>query len=185
MSFRADMPRQGADTILSLMPEDARIRLGALLAADRDAVRPLMEKAADLAKHKKMGRALERLETKGLIRQVRDHEMDFDQVIIWLADRDRILDLALVLSEFSKADEAVATGAILKVNAAPVVILLRSLNVGEDAVKSLANLRCRRLNLPRTMADHMLDRWAELDEATAQRALRVTLARKSAQLDAA
>ena len=185
MSYRADMPRQVADNVLSLMPEDARIRLGALLAADRDAVRPLMEKAADLTKRKKMGRALERLETKGLIRQIRDHEMNFDEVLLWLADRDRILDLALVLSEFSKVDEALATGAILKVNAAPVVILLRSLDVGEEAVKSLANLRCRRLNLPRTMADHMLDRWAELDEATAQRALRFTLARKSAQLDAA
>ncbi len=185
MSYRADMPRQVADNVLNLMPEDARIRLAALLAADRDAVKPLMEKAASLTKRKKMGRALERLETKGLIRQVRSSEMTMSQVVKWLSDRDRILDLALVFSDFSRVDEAVATGAILKVNAAPVVILLRSLSVDEEGVRSVAQLRCRRLNLPKSMADHMVDRWAELDEATAQRALRFTLARRSAQLDAA
>ncbi|WP_436640390.1 DUF2336 domain-containing protein [Microbaculum sp. FT89] len=185
MSYRADMPRQVADTVLNLLPEDARIRLAALLAADREAVRPLMEKAAALTKQKKMSRALERLETKGLIRQVRQKEMTLEQVIVWLSERDRILDLSLVLSDFSRIDEAVATGAILKVNAAPAVILLRSLEVDEDAVRAVAIMRCRRLNLPQSMADHLVDRWRELDEPTAQRALRFTLARRSVQQDAA
>jgi len=185
MSFRADMPRDVADSVLNLMPEDARIRLGALLAADRDAVRPLMEKAAELTRQKKMGRALERLETKGLIRQVREEEISLDEVLIWLAERERILDLALALSEFSKIEESLATGTILKVNATPIVVLLRSLGVGEGAVRSIANLRCRRLNLPRSMAEHLLARWSELDVDTAKRAMRFTVARMAAQLDAA
>lgn len=185
MSYRADMPRPVADDVMRLLPEDARIRLAALLAADRGAVKPLMEKAARLARQKKMGRALERLETKGLIHQVRQNEISLDQVVKWLADHDRILDLSLVLGEFSGIDEGVATGAILKVNAAPAVILLRTLGVSKEAVQAVANLRCRRLNLPRSMAEHMVDRWAELDTPTAQRALRFTLARNSAKLPAA
>lgn len=185
MSYRADMPRAVADDVMRLLPDDARIRLAALLAADYGAVRPLMEKAARLTRQKKMGRALERLETKGLIHQIRQKEMSLDQVVKWLSDRDRILDLSLVLGAFAGIDEGVATGAILKVNAAPVVILLRSLGVSEEAVGAVAELRCRRLNLPRTMADHMVDRWNELDGPAAQRALRFTLARNSAKLPAA
>jgi hypothetical protein len=185
MSYRADMPRQVADSILSLMPEDARIRLGALLAADRDSVKPLMEKAAVLTRQKKMSRALERLETKGLIHQVRENEIPLDQVVKWLADHDRILDLSLTLSDFSGIEEGIATGAILKVNAAPVVILLRSLDISEEAVRSVATLRSRRLHLPSTMSDPMVDRWLELDGPTAQRAMRFTLARKAAHLTAA
>lgn len=176
MSYRPDMPRKIAGHILELLPEESRMRLAALLAADRDAVRPLFRKAAALTKQKKLGRALERLETKGLMQQAHSGEITLDQVVCLLADKNRILDLALVLAEFANIEESMVTGAILKINAAPTVVLMRNLELGEDAVRAVANLRCRRLNLPNSMREHLIERWNELDVATARRAMHFTLA---------
>lgn len=181
MSYRPDMPNEIADRILHLLTEDAQVRLAALLAADREAVRPLIEQAAKLTKQKKLSRALERLETKGLVQQIRSGDKTLDEVVQWLADHDRVMDLALALGEHAGIDEAIITGAVLKVNAAPVVILVRSLELSEDTVRSVADLRCRRLNLPLTMQEHLLDRWRELDTPTAKRALRFTLVSRAAQ----
>jgi len=185
MSFRPDIPRKIADTILKLLPNDARMRLSALLAADPTAIRPLFRKAAALTKQKKLGRSLERLETKGLIQQVRKGDVSLDQVVCVLADKNRILDLALALSDFAKIEEALVTGAILKVNAAPVVVLLRALELNEEAVRAVANLRCRRLNLPNSMREHLLERWNELDAPSAKRAMRFTMESQALRQSAA
>ncbi len=176
LSYRADMPRAAADRILAMLPDDARARLSALISLDRDAVSAIFSKAATLANKKKLGRAIQRLEAKGLIQQVRFKEATLDQVVMSLAENDRVLDLAMVLAEFANVEESLVAGAILRVNVAPVVVLLRTLDMGEEAVGSLANLRCRRLNLPNSMREHMLKSWRELDTSTAKRAMTFTMA---------
>ena len=176
LSYRADMPRVAADRILTMLPEEARARLSALISLDREAVSSIFSKAATLANKKKLGRALQRLEAKGLIQQIRFQDVSLNRVVISLAEGDRVLDLAMVLADFANVEESLVAGAVLRVNVAPVVVLLRTLDVSEDAVRSVANLRCRRLNLPSSMRDHMLKSWNELDTATAKRAMTFTMA---------
>lgn len=179
MSYRPDLTREAADKVLRLLPNEARSRLAALLAADRDSVRPLLTQAAWEAKQQRLDRALDRLETKGLVRQVLEGELTRDVVVKWLAGKDRVLDLALVFSELADFREPVMASCLLKADNGPLVVLARSLDLSEDAVRSVAVLRCRRLGLPLSARDMMMERWRAIGPDTAKRAMRFTRLRSA------
>lgn len=174
MSHRPDLPRAAADRILRLLPAEARSRLATLLAADRDSVRPLLSQAAWVARQQRLDRALERLEAKGLIRQIAEGELPRDVVVKWLAGKDRVLDLALVFAELADFRESVMASCLLKADNGPLVVLIRSLDISEDAVRSIAMMRCRRLALPLSARDQLLARWKAIQPDTAKRAMRFT-----------
>ena len=122
----------------------------------------------------KLAQSKHRLQTKGMMVQIRDGQLDLDSVIILLARENRYQNLALVMSEFGRLKESAVLNALFKVDQGPIVVLLKSLDVTEPAVKAVAEARGRRLNLPRSMNDRMVEIWRDTDLETADKVMTLT-----------
>ena len=174
VSYRADMPLDIAERALKVLPPEHRERLVALLADDPGTVTELVGKADAAARQMKLAQSKHRLQTKGMMVQIRDGQLDLDSVIILLARENRYQNLALVMSEFGRLKESAVLNALFKVDQGPIVVLLKSLDVTEPAVKAVAEARGRRLNLPRSMNDRMVEIWRDTDLETADKVMTLT-----------
>ncbi len=174
VSYRADMPLSIAERALKVLPPEHRERLVALMAEDPGAVTELVGKADAAARQLKLAQSKRRLQTKGMIVQIRDGHIDLDSVIVLLARENRYQNLALVMGDFARLKESAILNALFKVDHGAVVVLLRSLGVSEPVVKAVAEARGRRLNLPASMAERLVEAWRDTDNETADKVMTLT-----------
>ncbi len=179
VSYRADMPLEIAERALKVLPPEKRDRLVALMAEEPDTVTALVGKADASTRQLRLAQSRRRLQTKGLIVQIRENEIDLDSVLVLLAREDRYQNMALILAEFARMKESVVLNALFKVDDGAIVLLLKALGVTEPAVKAIAQSRGRRLNLPASMTDRLVAAWREADALTADKVM--TLSRLRAR----
>lgn len=179
VSYRADMPVSIAERVLKILPPEHRDRLVALMADEPGEAALLMEAADERTRQMRLDQSKRRLQAKGLIVQIRDGIIDLDSVIILLAREDRYQNLALVLAEFARLKESAVLSTLFKIDHGAIAVLLCALEASESAVTAVAQMRCRRLNLPTSMMDKMIDAWKALDLETAEKILRLTRVRAS------
>jgi len=174
VSYRADMPLEIAERALKILPPEKRDRLMELMAEEPETVSSLVGQADAKTREMKLTQSRRRLQTKGLIVQIREGEMDLDSVLILLARENRHQNLALVMSEIGRLKESAVLGALFKVDDGPLIVLLKALGVGEPAVRAVAQARGRRMNLPTSMTDRMVEAWRDADLQTADKIMTLT-----------
>lgn len=174
ISYRADMPLETAERALRILPPEQRDRLTALIAEDPGAATSLVNQADAAAGQLRLEQSKRRLQTRGMIVQIRNGEIDLDSVVILLAREQRYQNLALVMGEFGRLKESAVLAALFKVDHGAVVLLLRALGLSEAAVAAVAQARCRRLNLPGSMRDRMVEIWRDTDRETADKVMTLT-----------
>jgi len=179
VSYRADMPGSVAERVMKILPQEHRDRLTALMAEDPGEAMLLFEKADEKTKQLRLKQSKRRLQTKGLIVQIRDGHIDLDSVIVLLAREDRYQNLALVLAEFARLKEGAVLSTLFKIDHGAIAVLLCALEASESAVVAVAQMRCRRLNLPTSMQDKMVEAWKALDLETAEKILTLTRVRST------
>ena len=150
VSYRADMPLEIAERALKVLPPEKRDRLVALMAEEPDTVTALVGKARRLDQgNSGLPSRAGALQTKGLIVQIRENEIDLDSVLVLLAREDRYQNLALILAEFARMKESVVLNALFKVDDGAIVLLLqgarrdRTRGQGHCAVTRGADSICR------------------------------------------
>jgi hypothetical protein len=109
-----------------------------------------------------------------MIIQIRDGQIDIDSVIVLLARENRYQNLALVLGEFARLKESVVLNALFKIDHGAIVVLLKALDLVEASVRAVAQARGRRLNLPATMAERLVEAWRDTDSETADKVMALT-----------
>ncbi|WP_436640392.1 DUF2336 domain-containing protein [Microbaculum sp. FT89] len=170
VSYRADMPLASAARALKMLPPRHRDRLAALMAEDSGAEDSGAEtgpvgKADAAARTLKVAQSKHRLQTEAIVAQIRDGHLDLDSVIMRLARENRYQNLARVLGEVARLKPRAVLNALFQVDHAAIVALLKSLGATEPAVSAIAQARARRLKLPASMADRMVEAWRETDDA--------------------
>ena len=180
ISYRADMPVALVEKVLTILPDEHRERLVGLIDENPDQAADLFATADEKAKTMRLEQAKRRLQTKGMAVQIRDGIMDLDGAVLLLGREDRYQNMALLLAEFARLKESIVLSNLFKIDHDAIVILLRALDLSERAVAIVAQMRCRRLNLPESMKDRMLEAWRTLDEQTAGKVLQLTRLRSAA-----
>lgn len=174
ISYRGDMPVDLAERVLKILPEHQQARLLRLMAEDPEAADSLIGAADSKTRERRLEQARRRLQTKAMIAQVDDGQMDADAVLILLARENRHQNVAMVLARLGRIRERLAVSTLFKVDHQPLVILLRALDVSETCVAALADMRSRRLNLPDSMKRRMIVQWRAIDRETARKVMTMT-----------
>ena len=185
LASRKDMSLAAARNVLPLLPPGAQQRLAELLEDDTGELLALVDRAVHDTSVKTIENKIERIDAKQLLEQVRAQERTLDSIISYLANQDRPMDCAWVISRLSKIPEEQVASSLLKIDGQGIVLLCKALNIGREAFHDLAKMRYARLSLPSSKADELALVYEDVDVVTAQRTLRFVNVRSSVSTSAA
>jgi hypothetical protein len=188
----AAFSQSGFDKLVQRGGDDAAVRRN--LQTRRDSLpvaqaRRVMQIAAQAAARSESGHQVElisgeapkrvvrqarerRLELKLLVADLKDGRRTIDDVVTILARDDRAFDLAQVISTFSEIPNAQALRAMLQPESTGVAVACRALGVGNEAFRTVLELRAARLGLPVAKIDEEVASYAALPAETSERAMR-------------
>ncbi|WP_026792707.1 DUF2336 domain-containing protein [Pleomorphomonas oryzae] len=169
LSQRADMPRERLVRAMAMLDADARARLENLVALAPRLALMLTTEASDSARWKK-----ERLEREiaSLIRRVKQGYVTLDDCIARFAREGRIEVMAELLTQATELEEAHIAKALARGNDLALAVVCRSLSVSNNAYLMLAHMLADHLGLTAKDARSWAKNYAEVDRASAVRALR-------------
>lgn len=185
LTYRGDMPADVARRLMAILPRRARERLSIVLRCGTESTERFWRSAACEIEDRRQMRRRERMETKAMIADIRRTRAGLGEVLFTLAELNRVMDIALVISEFTDLRESVTNQMLLKAKAAPIALVLRFLNVSEVAVEAVARAWCRRLVLSEARRQELMAVWHATDGETAGRVMRFTRVRSHYGGDAA
>ena len=171
VTSRPDVPAPIAARLIDLLPPQRRQSMQALLEDQPDEAIRLIGAAKEKLDQDFSTRRHRRLEVRLKLKEIEAGSLKRSDLIVELADHDRALDLAMVLSSLTDLPEAVMTRSLLSVNAEPIACVCRLLDLDESAVAAIARLRGRRLRLPDSMHQRLMQLWRSFDVATARETL--------------
>lgn len=174
LSQRADMPRQRLSRAVKALDEEARAKLGHIVALSPRLALSLRSEASERTQQKK-----ERLEREiaALIRHVKEGHVTLDDCIARFAREGRIEVMAELLTQATELEEAHIARALAHGNDLALAVVCRSLSVSNNAYLMLAHMLASHLGLPQKEAHGWARNYAEVDRASAIRALRFHRAR--------
>ncbi len=185
LASRKDMSLAAARNVLPLLPPGAQQQLVELLDDDTGELLALVDQAVHDTSVKTIENKIERIDAKQLLQQMKAGDRSLDSVISYLANQDRPMDCAMVVSMLTKMPEEQVASSMLKVNGQGIVLLCKAINIGREAFHDLARMRYARLSLPSSKADELALAYEEVDVKTAQRTLRFVNVRNSVSSSAA
>ena len=171
LSRRSDIPPEAAAKLVPLLCEEARHRLAQLLQKDGEQVSVLFREAEAKVARNRFKKSALRLGAKALLEDVRNGVKTIDEVIVLLAQHDRVLDVIMILTKLGDIAESQGLNAFRQKYAEPFAVLCRSAKLSEATVRGLQEMRRRRLG--RSVQD-IVPCWKTLTREDAQRILRFT-----------
>lgn len=179
LSTRKDMSLDAARNVLPVLRPEAQQMLLSVMQEDQGALAALVKKAARETSTIKKSKEKQRFGTKIIISEIRSGERQLDDAIKLLANENRPMDCALVLSIFSGIPESQIANAMLKVNGELISLVCRSQEISTATFTEVANMRCKRLHLPLSQGERLVALYSKIDPAIALRTLRFVKVRNS------
>lgn len=178
LSHRTDMPVQMLKRIIPLVPASARKRLVALIDSHGDSiVDDLVEEASQLAQKAVLDNRTERLEARILLKDINAGQRQIDTVIENLCAEDRPMDVSMIIAKIAAFPEKYVASSLMNMNGEAIAVLCRTLGLSDKAFAAIAAMRCKRFQLPSSMANRLTEQYAAIDPETAQRTLRFSKVR--------
>lgn len=174
---RTDLPKETIERLMTLLPPEGQGRLQALLEHGPDHALRIVGEARAKIEAELPDRRRRRMELMLRVKEIQESDPKRAAFITELANDDKVLDLALVLSQLTGLPEQAACNALLGISAEPVACICRLLSLDQNGVIAIARLRERRLRLPESMRVHTVKLWQVTDEATSRRVLNIARVR--------
>jgi len=168
LSRRADMPPDRLVQAVASFDAEARAKLENLAALSPDFAALLVTEAADVARQRKQ--ELEQ-EISSLLRRIRQRLVTLDDSIAGFAREGRIEAVAELLTQVSGLEEAHIANVLNHDNDFGLAVVCRSLSIGDEAYLELSRLRADHLGQTPSAAEAWAGNYAEIDRASADRAL--------------
>ncbi|PIO97385.1 DUF2336 domain-containing protein [Pleomorphomonas carboxyditropha] len=168
LSRRADMPPDRLVRAVASFDAEARAKLENLAALSPDFAALLVTEAADVARQRKQ--ELEQ-EISCLLRRIRQRLVTLDEAIAGFAQEGRMEAVAELLTQVSGLEEAHIANVLNHDNDFGLAVVCRSLNIGDEAYLKLSRLRAEHLGQAPSAAEAWAGNYAEIDRASADRAL--------------
>jgi len=172
LSARPDISLDAALAIMPLLSPVARHRLASLIAGDDAEIDERIIEVTMKANKKKGLPAVNTIRVEQLTAQIKSGKRKLDDVCRFLASENRPRDLALVLSTFSGLPENEVSHAVNKVNGETLAIYCRSLELSAKTFMLIADMWSRRLNLPGSHRQRIVERFEQLDPSEALNSVR-------------
>lgn len=169
LSQRADVPRERLRRAVKAQDEEVRAKLGHIIALSPRLALSLKNEASERAQQEKD--RLER-EIAALIRRIKDGHVTLDDCIARFAREGRIEVMAELLTQATELEEAHIAKALAHGNDLALAVVCRSLGVSNNAYLMLVHMLASHLGLPQKDARGWARNYAEVDRASAIRALR-------------
>lgn len=169
LSQRADMPRERLNRAVAALDAGVRARLGNLVALSPRLAILLTSEESETALREKEG--LER-EIASLIERVKQGHVTLDDCIARFAREGRIEMMAELLTQATELEEAHIARALAQGNDLTLAVVCRSLSVSNNAYLMLVHMLASHLGLTPKEARNWARNYAEVDRASAIRALR-------------
>jgi hypothetical protein len=169
LSQRADVPRERLDRAVAALDDEARLRLESLVALSPRLAILLMGEGSEVARQKR--ETLER-EIASLIGRIRQGHVTLDDCIARFAREGRIEMMTELLTQATELEEAHIAKALAHGNDLTLAVVCRSLSVSNNAYLMLAHMLASHLGLTPKDAHGWARNYAEVDRASAIRALR-------------
>ncbi len=179
LSVRKDMSLKAAKNVLPFLPPEARSKLVSLMQDENGELTEFIGKVANDTSKEKIEITKTRLGAKKLICDIKAGMQTINKAVEILAQENQPMDCALLLAEFSGIPEEQAANALLKVNGEMISFLCKSIGIDSHHFHAIAVMRCERLHLPLSQAEHLTRQYETLDADTAKRTLRFVKVRNT------
>lgn len=168
LSKRADMPAERLARAIATFDSEARAKLDNLIALSPDLAVALVSEAAEIARQSR--KDLEE-EIRSLLRRVGQRLATLDESIIAFAADNRMDAVAELIVQVTGLEEAHVANVLHHENDFGLAVICRSLSIGDEAYLKLSRLRAEHIGQTPAAADAWAGNYAEIDRASADRAL--------------
>jgi len=169
---RSDVPKSVLQRILPLLDDAARERAESLLEIDEEHVGHVIAKAGATLTVERAEKARRRLVIKGRAQQVAAGTLALDAFVEDLVSQRRPLELALGLACLSSLPERQVANAVISLNGEPLALLCKAVELSEASYRLVDGLRRESVRLSSEVPKAVIEQYARLDVATAQRSIR-------------
>jgi len=177
---RQDLPQKNARQLVPFLEDELKAKLGQIAgAADSGDLNELARATAARVEDELRKAQQSRLELRVIVSEIKQGKRQLNDMIVALAQDNRALDIAMLLRELADLKDVDVSRVMFRDEAGPIAVLCRYLSVSDDAFKSVADLRRKRLQRTSLDAKHELELYQKLSEADAQRAIRFLRVRNS------
>lgn len=168
LSQRADMPTDRLARAVASFDAEARAKLENLIALSPDFAALLVTEAAGIARQQKQ--ELEK-EIAALLRRIGQRIGTLDEAIDDFVKDGRMDAVAELLVQVSGLEESHIANVLNHDNDYGIAVVCRSLSISDKAYLKLSQLRAQHLGQAPALADAWAGNYAEIDRASANRAL--------------
>jgi uncharacterized protein (DUF2336 family) len=168
LSRRSDIAPERLVRAMASFDAEARAKLEKLVALLPDFAALLVMEAAELARQRKQ--ELEQ-EISSLLRRIGQRLGTLDDAIAAFAHESRIEAVAELLIQMTGLEEAHIANVLHHDNDFGLAVICRSLSIGDKAYLDLSRLRAEHLRQSPSIAEAWAGNYAEIDRASADRAL--------------
>lgn len=181
LAGRLDTPEEIINRILPKVSGDVAQRVRSAFASSID--KQAMGKAFASAEAAFAGAKLEssraRVEALVHAKQIERGKADIDSVVAEMAGEEKFLELVTVMGRLVDLPEHLVTELMFMAENAPFIIMCRSIGMSRDAFVAFSGLRCRRLKLPSSHADHAVAEFDAISHGLARRFVRFVNLRRT------
>lgn len=168
LSHRADVPSDRLARAVASFDAEARAKLENLVALSPDFAALLVSEAAGIARERKQ--ELEQ-EISSLLRRISQRIGTLDESITEFARDGRMEAVAELLTQVTGLEESHIANILNHDNDFGLAVVCRSLSIGDEAYLKLSRLRAEHLGQAPSIAEAWAGNYAEIDRASADRAL--------------
>lgn len=168
LSRRADMPPGRLAKALASFDAEARAKLQNLVTLSPDFAAMLVQEAAQIARQRKHDLVQE---IAALLRQMGQGLTTLDEAVMDFVAQNRIEAVAELLTQVSGLEEAHIANVLNHENDFGLAVVCRSQSIGDEAYLKLSRLRAQQLGRAPSIAEAWAGNYAEIDRASADRAL--------------
>lgn len=168
LSQRADVPSDRLARAVASFDAEARAKLENLVALSPDFAALLVSEAAGIARERKQ--ELEQ-EISSLLRRISQRIGTLDESITEFARDGRMEAVAELLTQVTGLEESHIANILNHDNDFGLAVVCRSLSIGDEAYLKLSRLRAEHLGQAPSIAEAWAGNYAEIDRASADRAL--------------
>ncbi|WP_026792708.1 DUF2336 domain-containing protein [Pleomorphomonas oryzae] len=168
LSRRADVPSDRLARAVASFDAEARAKLENLVALSPDFAALLVSEAAGIARERKQ--ELEQ-EISALLRRISQRIGTLDESITEFARDGRMEAVAELLTQVTGLEDAHIANILNHDNDFGLAVVCRSLSIGDEAYLKLSQLRAEHLGQAASIADAWAGNYAQIDRASADRAL--------------
>lgn len=170
---RRDLPAQALEELVPMLSQELTVRL---METGYNLEQQLPDQLVKQLRARLKGMVSQKdrelRDVKLMVADIMEARQKLSPILIMLANQDRAYDLAEVLASLAEIDVKSAIGAILGDKIDPLVVLLRSLDLGVESFEALLALRSKRQRRVTRLTLKLKSSYLGMSQEYAQRALR-------------